>query len=170
MRSVILAGLLVMGLVCGGCASFSTAQKELTQKVDALGKQNADLVQRLDAQEKAIRDITAKLADIGKNIEQLQQQGENQGKTNRRIEAKLEQLDRVAQDNAGRDGGPGQPPGGPRGDRGAEWRERQFTQLSETLKLTDDQKQKAKVVVDQARENVRKTMDEMRQSGQFVRD
>jgi Spy/CpxP family protein refolding chaperone len=167
MRSSILAALLVMGLVCGGCASVNTAQKELIQKTDALAKQNADLAQRLDAQDKAIRDLTTKVDDIAKIVERLEQQGENQGKVNRTMEAMLAQIERGAQGNPG---GPGAGPGGDLRDRAAEWRERQLAQLSETLKLTDDQKEKVKVVMSQAQENVRKAMTEMRQSGQFDRD
>jgi hypothetical protein len=167
MRSSVLAALLVMGLVCGGCATSGTAQKELTQKTDALAKQNADIAQRLDAQEKALRDLTTKVADIGKIVEQLQQQAENQGRTNRRIEAMLAQMERGPQANVG---GPGAGPAGDMRERAAEWRERQLTQLSETLKLTDDQKEKTKVIMSQAQENMGKAVAEMRQSGSIDRD
>jgi biopolymer transport protein ExbB/TolQ len=154
MRSSILAGLLVMGLVCGGCTSLT----ELTQKTDALAKQNRDLVQRLDAQDKAMRDLTTKVDDIAKIIEKVEQQSENQGRANRRIEAQLQQLDRGGPDNAGMK------------EKAAEWRERQLAQLSETLKLTDDQKEKTKTIMNKAQENMGKTMAEMRQSGSIDRD
>lgn len=153
--------LLAVGLACGGCASV-TDMKALDQKATGLEKQVAALEQRGAAEEKAIAGLTAELAGARKTLEQLQQQADNQAKTNRRLEAMLAQRTERTGDSAM------QPPEGRPGagrDRGVEWRERQFAQVSEALKLTDDQKEKVKAVMTEAAESMRKTITEMREAG-----
>jgi len=164
-RKMMWVMLLAAGLVCGGCASFNSGVRGLNQRADALEKQTKDQDQRLASQDKAVNDLTTEVTNLKKMLEELRQQEENQAKTNRMLESRL-QMGQGPAIAGNPDGGPA----GPGKDRGAEWRERAFNQMAESLKLTDEQKEQTKKVMTQSQEKMRQKMTEMRDAGAFDRD
>lgn len=166
MKGTILITLLAAGLLCAGCA---TPPPDVSRDIQAIQKQLADNSQKLDASRDT---IMKELEAMKKAVADLSELAQNQQKTNQRLESQMEIIQKSL---ASPKGGPGaQGNLGPLVDAGmnlmTDFRNRQADQLTETLKLDDDQKAKVKAAMEAGHEALRKTMTELRETGKVDPD